>query len=43
MPYDFVTYGNIKGVQFIPKIKAGGTKKICPKSSVEADKIGVCA
>ena len=41
--YDFTKFGNIKQVQFIPKIKAEQTTDICPKNSVKAEKIGVCA
>ena len=40
--YDFITYGNIKQVQFIPKIKAGQATEICPKNAVKAEKIGIC-
>lgn len=41
--YDFVQFGNIKQVQFIPKVKAEQATEICPKNSVKAEKIGVCA
>ena len=41
--YDFSAFGNIKQVQFIPKIKSGQSTEICPRNSVRADKIGVCA
>lgn len=41
--YDFSTYGSIKQVQFIPKIKSQQTTEICPKNAVKADKVGVCA
>ena len=40
--YDFNTYGNIKQIQFIPKIKSEQTIEICSKNSVKAEKIGVC-
>lgn len=40
--YDFTTFGNIKQVQFIPKIKAEQTTEICPKNAVKAEKIGIC-
>ncbi|MBI2647323.1 hypothetical protein HYW99_02505 [Candidatus Woesearchaeota archaeon] len=40
--YDFTAYGNIKQIQFIPKIKIEQTIEVCPKNSVKADKIGVC-
>ncbi|MBI2659663.1 hypothetical protein HYX07_00700 [Candidatus Woesearchaeota archaeon] len=39
--YDFTQFGNIKQVQFIPKVKAE-TQEICPKNSIKAEKIGVC-
>ena len=41
--YDFIAYGNIKQVQFIPKIKNIQTTEICPKNSIKVEKIGVCA
>jgi len=41
--YDFSTFGNIQQVQFIPKIKTGSISDICSKSSVKAEKIGVCS
>ena len=41
--YDFGTYGNIRQVQFIPKIKSEQTIDICPKNAVKAEKIGVCS
>lgn len=41
--YDFSTFGNIKQVQFIPKVKAEQTTEICPKNAIKAEKIGVCA
>ena len=40
--YDFLTYGNIKQVQFIPKIKSDQATDVCPKNAVKADKIGIC-
>lgn len=40
--YDFNTYGNIKQVQFIPKVKSENGVDICPRNSVKAEKIGVC-
>ena len=40
--YDFSQFGNIKQVQFIPKVKSGQTNEICPKNSIKAEKIGVC-
>ena len=41
--YDFSTYGNMKQVQFIPKVKSEQTTDICPKNAIKADKIGVCS
>jgi hypothetical protein len=41
--YDFITYGNIKQVQFIPKVKTEQTTDICPKNAVKAVNVGVCA
>ena len=41
--YDFTQFGNIKQIQFIPKVKSGQTIEICPKNAVKAEKIGVCA
>lgn len=41
--YDFSAYGNIKQVQFIPKIKLEQTTEICPKNAVKAEKIGICS
>lgn len=41
--YDFNAYGNIKQVQFIPKIKPEQITEICSKNSVKAEKIGVCS
>ncbi len=41
--YDFSTFGNIKQVQFIPKVKSEQTLEICPKNAVKAEKIGICA
>ena len=40
--YDFSVYGNIKQVQFIPKVK-GKELQICSKNAITADKIGVCS
>jgi len=40
--YDFNTYGDIKNIQFFPKIKTDSSIDICAKSSVKADKIGAC-
>ena len=41
--YDFTTFGNIKRVQFIPKVKTEQITDICTKKAVIAEKIGVCA
>lgn len=38
--YDLIAYGNIKEVQFIPKI--AGTN-ICPKKAIKGTKIGICS
>lgn len=40
--YDFSTFGNIKQVQFIPKVEAEQALEICPKNAVKAEKIGIC-
>ena len=40
--YDFNTYGNIKYIQFIPKVKITDSMDICPRNSVKAEKISVC-
>lgn len=40
--YDFNTYGDIKHVQFIPKVKVGDSIDICPRNSVKVDKVGPC-
>ena len=41
--YDFSAFGNIKQVQFIPKVRSGQSTEICPRNAIRADKIGVCA
>lgn len=41
--YDFSVFGNIKQVQFIPKIKAEQSTEICPRNAVKAEKIGICS
>ena len=41
--YDFTKFGNIKQVQFIPKIKTSEAVEICPKNAIKADKIGICS
>ncbi len=40
--YDFNTYGDIKHIQFFPKVKINGDLEICARSSIKADKIGAC-
>jgi len=40
--YDFTKYGNIKQVQFIPKVKAKQKTEICTKSAIKVEKIGIC-
>ena len=40
--YDFDTYGNIKNIQFFPKIKKEDSLEICARNSVKASNIGVC-
>lgn len=40
--YDFTTYGNIKSVQLIPKVR-GDTLEPCLKNAVKVEKIGVCS
>ena len=42
IPYDILTYGAIKQVQFIPKIKEKDSLDICPASSIKSDKIIAC-
>ena len=41
--YDFSKYGNIKQVQFIPKIQSDEGIEICPRNAIKIDRIGVCA
>ena len=40
--YELDKYGEIKHVQFIPKIKMEEIIDICPKNSIRADKISKC-
>jgi flagellin-like protein len=40
--YDFNKYGNIKHVQFIPKILVENSLDICPKNAIKAENIDVC-
>jgi len=42
LTYDLDKYGQIKHIQFIPKIKIDATIDICPKNSIKADKVGIC-
>lgn len=39
---EFNTYGTLKDIQFIPKIKVDGSLNVCAKNSVKANKIEVC-
>lgn len=41
--YDFTKFGNIKQVQFIPKVKIEAATEICPKNAIKVEKIGVCS
>ena len=41
--YDFSRFGDIKKVQFIPKIKSDKSTDVCPKNSAQADRIGICS
>ncbi|MBI2652438.1 hypothetical protein HYX00_03135 [Candidatus Woesearchaeota archaeon] len=41
--YDFSRFGNIKQVQFIPKIKSEQATEICPKNAIKVEKIGICS
>ena len=41
--YDFTTYGNIKILQLIPKIKKDQSLEPCLKNAVKVEKIGVCS
>ena len=41
--YDFVTYGDINQVQFIPKIISSSGTELCPESAIKAQKIGQCS
>jgi flagellin-like protein len=38
--YDLATYGNIREVQFIPKING---QNICPKKAIKGTRIGICS
>ena len=40
--YDLSLIGNLRQVQFIPKVQIGQATEICPKNGVKADKIEVC-
>ena len=42
LEYNFNKFGAIKYIEFIPKIKINDSSEICTKSSVRADKVGVC-
>ena len=41
--YDFSKFGNIKQIQFIPKIKSQQITEICSRNSIKAEKIGICS
>ena len=41
--YDFSTFGNIKQVQFIPKVKSEQAIELCPKNAIKAEKVGICS
>ena len=41
-PYDLGTYGYIKQIQFIPKVKNGEKLSVCTKSSIKAVNVAVC-
>lgn len=41
--YDFTIFGNIKEVQFIPKVKADQATEVCTKNVVKAEKVGICS
>ena len=41
--YDFTKFGDIKKVQFIPKIRTEKTIDSCPKKYAQAEKIRVCS
>ena len=41
--YDFATYGNIKHVQFIPKVTGSEGIEPCLKNAIKVEKIGVCS
>lgn len=42
--YDFITFGNIRQMQFTPKIKisADKTTDLCVKDTIKAEKVGAC-
>lgn len=41
--YDFITFGNIKQIQFTPKINADKTTELCVRNTIKAEKVGACA
>jgi len=41
--YDFSAFGNIKHVQFIPKINSEQAIELCPKNAIKAEKVGICS
>jgi len=40
--YDFDTYGEIKTIQFFPKLKNEDSLEICSRDSIKVDKLGSC-
>ena len=40
--HDFDAYGNIKNIQFFPKIKTADALEICARNSIKADNLLVC-
>jgi len=40
--YDFGSYGNIKNIQFFPKVKDADSLEICTRNSVKAGELAVC-
>ncbi|MBS3132308.1 hypothetical protein J4212_07800 [Candidatus Woesearchaeota archaeon] len=40
--YDFATYGSIRQMQLIPKIKSEASIDVCPKATVKAENIVRC-
>jgi len=40
--YDFDAYGNIKNIQFFPKIKTADALEICARNSIKAESLKAC-